>query len=433
MNRYIIKKSKLQGEITIPPSKSQTLRAILFGTLASGKSIIYDYLPGSDTKSMVEACRSFGATITILSTHMEITGLSGEINGAEDVINAGNSGIVLRFCSGLSALSTKPIVITGDYSIRHLRAMQPLIDALAKLGVKAISTKEDGFAPVIIQGPVTKTQVIISGQDSQGVSALLIALNFVKESMEIFVENPGERPWVLMTLNWLDRFKIPYVNKNFEHYQLFGSSKIPGFEYLVPGDLSSASFPIAAALITDSEITLKNIDMTDCQGDKELIYLFQKMGALIEFDHPNKMIHVKKGGKLSGVTVDINDFIDAVTILAVIGCYAEGKTHIYNAKGAKGKECNRLHAITTELKKMNANIQETEDGLIVQKSNLIGAKVNSYNDHRMCMALGCAGLGANGETEISDVECVGKTFPSFLEDFKALQANITLQKASHGK
>lgn len=427
MNCYLIKKSVLQGEIIIPPSKSQTLRAILFGTLASGKSIIYDYLAGSDTKSMIEACRLFGATLNVLSTHIEIMGLSGKIDGAEDVIDAGNSGIVLRFCSGLAALSVKPIVITGDYSIRHLRAMQPLIEGLLKLGVKAISTKEDGFAPVIIQGPLTKTKVTISGQDSQGVSALLIALNFIKKPVEIFVENPGERPWVLLTLSWLDRFKIPYKNQNFEHYQLFGSAEIPAFEYAVPGDLSSASFPIAAALITNSEISLKNVDMTDCQGDKELIYLFQKMGAIIEFDHPNRLIHVKKNGKLLGVTVDIDDFIDAVPILAVVSCFAAGQTHIYNAGAARGKECDRLHAITTELKKMGAFIEETEDGLIIKQSALIGAKVNSYNDHRMCMALSCAGLGATGETEISDIECINKTFPSFLQDFQALHANITLK------
>jgi len=425
MNNYLVKKSVLKGEIIVPPSKSQTLRAILFASLGKGKSTIYHYLQSTDTKAMLQALKLLGATINIFSDRLEIIGLNGKINGADDVINAGNSGIVLRFCSGLAALSKKPIVITGDHSIRHLRSMEPLLKSLKSLGVNAISTKDDGFAPVIIYGPIMSKKTTIQGEDSQGVSALIIASSFIEGPIEISVENPGEKPWVSLTLSWLERLKIPYANHDFEKYQILGPATYEGFEYIVPGDLSSLSFPIAAALITNSEITIKNVDMNDPQGDKELIFVFQKMGALIEIEENEKIIRVKKGGVLSGITVDINNFIDALTILAVVACYANGETRIYNASIARGKECNRLHAITTELKKMGANIEETEDGLIIKKSELKGAKLYSYQDHRMCMSLAVAGLGAIGETEISDIACVNKTFPSFLKDFQALSAEFS--------
>jgi 3-phosphoshikimate 1-carboxyvinyltransferase len=425
MTHYLVTKSNLKGEITTPPSKSQTLRAILFGALGKGKSIIYGYLDSPDTKKMIDACRLFGASVHVFPEKIEISGLNGKIKTSEDVINAGNSGIVLRFCSAVAALSDKPIVITGDHSIRHLRLMQPLLDGLKQLGCKAISTKDDGFAPVIIQGRVTKNIVTISGEDSQAVSALLILLSFTKGPSEIFVNNPGEKPWVHMTLNWLEKLKISCKNHNFHRYEIDGSGNFEGFEYHVPGDISSASFPIVAALVTNSELTIKNVDTNDCQGDKELIKVLRLMGADIEIDHEKKTIRVKKDATLTGITVDINNFIDAVPILSVIACFAKGNTTIFNASPARGKECNRLAAISTELKKMGAQVQETEDGLIIHESSLHGAKVNSYNDHRMCMSLAVAGLGASsGVTEIEGIECVSKTFPTFLKDFQAIQANI---------
>jgi len=425
--KYIVNPSSLKGEIIIPPSKSETLRAIVFAAMGSKTSNIYNYLNSDDTKSMIEACRLLGAKIEVHETHLEVVGLNGKIGPSEDVLHAGNSGIVLRFCSALAALSKYPIVMTGDHSIRHKRPMQALLHGLSQLHVKAISTKEDGFAPVIIQGPIIPQKVIISGKDSQPVSALLIASVFAQGEIEIHVEDPGEKPWVALTLSWFDRLNIPYTNENFSRYQTFGNASYEGFDYQVPGDLSSSAFSIAAALVTQSEILVKNVDMECLQGDKELIYVFQKMGALIEIDKTNKTILVKKGSKLVGITVDINDFIDCITILSVVACFAEGVTHIRNCLVAKEKECNRIAAIIEELRKMGANISETEDGLMVQKSELKGAVVHSHHDHRMCMSLAVAALGSVGETCILESACVKKTYPSFLSDFQALVADILEQ------
>lgn len=424
MGRYLLRKATLKGDIGIPSSKSHTLRAILFGSLGHGKTVVHHYLPSTDTQAMIEACRLFGATLHVTPKLMEIKGINGEVRHAEDVINAGNSGIVLRFCAAIAALATHPVVITGDYSIRHHRPMQPLLDGLSQLGASAVSMRGDNYAPVIIQGPIKSGKAIISGEDSQPVSALLIASAFAKGHTELHVRNPGEKPWVALTLNWFDRLGIAYENHAFARYTLSGNAKYEGFEYHVPGDFSSAAFPVAAALVTRSELTIKNIDMNDSQGDKELIRVFQRMGGKIEIDDRNKTMHIKKGSWLSGVTVDINNFVDAITILAVVACFAEGETHIYNAAIAKQKECNRIHCIASELRKMGADIAETEDGLRIKKSPLKGAQVHSYQDHRMAMSLAVAGLGAQGETQISSVECVSKTFPTFIHDFNSIGANI---------
>lgn len=424
MSQYRIKKSSIQGEIHVPPSKSHTLRSILFGALGSGKSVIHNYLNSSDTQSMIEACRLLGASIQTTPTTLEIEGTGGKIHYAENVINAGNSGIVLRFCSAIGALSSHPIVITGDESIRHQRPMKPLLDGLRHLGVSVKSMRGDDYAPIILQGPMRSGKTQMEGIDSQPVSALLIAAAFAEGPIEIDVKNAGEKPWVALTLQWFDLLGIAYKQEDFEKYHLSGNSRYEGFNYTVPGDFSSAAFPIAAALITRSELTIYNIDMNDSQGDKELIAVFQKMGAEIEIDDSRKRVLVKTGGKLSGITVDINNFVDAITILAVVACYAEGETVIQNAAVARLKECNRIQCITSELAKMGADISETEDGLRIRGSQLKGAVLESYKDHRMVMSLAVAALGAEGETTIGPVECVSKTFPSFREDFNRLGVDI---------
>lgn len=421
----------LQGAITIPSSKSHTLRAILFATLAQGKSVIWRYLPSSDTFAMIDACRLLGANIEIHANRLEILGIGGScgLTFAEDVINAGNSGIVLRFLAAIGALMPHPIVITGDHSIRHQRPMHSLLAALRQLGAAASSMRGDSLAPVIIQGPITGRKAIVEGQDSQPVSALLIAAAFAKQPITIEVLHPGEKPWVALTLHWFDRLGISYQNHGFTHYQLQGHAHYSGFEYVVPGDLSSAAFPLVAALITNSELVLNNVDMQEVQGDKALIYTLQQMGGKIEIDEAKKALLVKKGSLLRGTAIDINDFIDAITIMAVAACFAQGQTYIHNAAIARQKECNRLSAITLELSKMGAQIEEVEEGLRIQGTPLHAAQLYTHGDHRMVMSLSIAALAAKGQSLIAPIGSIAKTYPSFCADFNALGANIIEEQA----
>ena len=425
MASFLISKSSLKGELSIPPSKSHTLRAILFGALAHGITRVENYLPSADAQAMIQACRLLGAPIHILpSNTLEIEGLNGSLQTAEDVIQAGNSGIVLRFITALAGLSPHYTVITGDASIRHLRPIQTLLDALTQLGAFAVSTRGDGYAPLVIRGPMNNGRAELSGIDSQPVSALLIAAAFRDRPTELIVKDPGEKPWILLTLDWFDRLRIRYRNHAFERYEIEGNSKIEGFEYSVPADFSSAAFPLAAALLTGSELTLQNIDMHDIQGDKSFIFILQKMGASIDIDEEARTIRVKRGSTLRGIEVDINSCIDAVPIMAVVACFAEGETRILNAAVAREKECDRLHAISTELQKMGAAITELPEGLIIRRSPLRGTSLHSHCDHRMAMALTVAALGAAGETTIDNVECVAKTYPEFARAFQNLGANI---------
>lgn len=424
MAHFKVVPSSIQGEITIPPSKSHTLRAILFGAFAEGTTRIANYLSSPDALAMIQACRLVGAKIAIHNHCLEIEGIAGNVRVFEDVIQAGNSGIVLRFLAAIAALSSHYTVITGDESIRHKRPVKALLDGLQQLGALAISTRGDDFAPVIIRGPLLYEEVELDGKDSQPVSALLIAAALRKAPTKIRVRNPGEKPWIDMTLHWFDLLGIPYQRREYELFEIPGHTKIKSFDYTVPGDLSSAAFPLAAAVVTGSEVTLQNIDMQDIQGDKAFISLLQQVGAPIEIDALSKSLKVRPGSSLNGAEVDINHFIDALPIMAAVACFATSETRIVNAGVAREKESDRLHVMATELKKMGATIQELPEGLVIQPSKLRGAALSSHNDHRVAMALTVAALGAEGNSTIHQTDCVSKTFPDFAQALQSLGVNI---------
>ncbi len=424
MTQFRVQPSTLSGTASVPPSKSHTLRAILFAAMASGTSEIRHFLHSPDATAMIEAMRAFGAKIDVTAEHLHVHGLAGKLNAAENVIDSGNSGLVLRFAGALAALAPSYTILTGDHSIRHNRPVKPLLDALTQLGATAVSSRLDGYAPIIVRGPMRSGKTSLPGQDSQPVSGMLIATSFLPGKTVVEVENPGEKPWIDLTLFWLKKLGISVEHQDYTRYTVAGNAKIEGFSLAIPGDFSSAAFPIVAALVTDSDLTLTNIDMEDCQGDKKIIEVLQSMGAKIEIHSKEKTLRVCKGSRLKGKKIDVNDFIDATPILSVMGCFAEGTTEIVNASIARKKESDRLHAMATELKKMGAEIEERPDGLVISHSPLKGALVTSWHDHRIAMSLAIAGLGAKGETQIDKVECVAKTYPGFAHDFRALGAAI---------
>ncbi len=421
MVKVKITPGKLAGKIAIPPSKSHTIRSLLFALMAKGKSAIRHPLPSPDTVAMIDAIRSLGATIDMEQDTLLIDGTSGKLQPAEDVIQCGNSGQVLRFIGAIAALSESYTILTGDFSIRHSRPVVPLLSALTQLGALATSSRLDGFAPILIKGPIREKTARLDGRDSQPVSGLLMLGAFTP--LELHVTHPGETPWVALTLSWFDRLGIAYERRNFEYFKTKGHTSLKAFEYTVPGDFSSAAFPIVAALITGSEIAIDHLDMRDSQGDKAVIAALESMGASFEWDK-NQLI-IKRGSTLKGARLDINDFIDALPILAVAACFANTETEIVNAAIARQKESDRIHCIIQELKKMGGDLEERPDGLIIRPSSLHGASnLQAHHDHRLAMALSVAALSAEGPSTLHGVECTAKSYPNFFEHFAHLGAKL---------
>lgn len=425
MKNYFVKKSCLDGEIEAPRSKSQSIRAILFASIARGKSKIKNFLKSKDVFTFIEGCKKFRAKILIKKNNLEIIGTNKILFKKNEKFNANNSGLSYRLLCSIYALCDRKITVTGDKSILENRYMQPLIDALNTMQANVKSIKNNGFAPLEIQGPLSSGHVKIDGEDSQFISSLLIASSLLKGKTQIDVKNAKEKPWINLTLSWLDKFNVAYVNENFQKFTVFGNNRFKAFDYEVPSDFSSILFPIVAALITKSKIVIKNIVFDDFQNDQKTIdVLIKKFNANITINRQDNKIIVEKSSLKGSLEIDMDDFIDSLPILAVFGCYNEGKIILKNASSAKKKESNRIFAICSELKKMNAKIVELNDGVSIEKSNLKKAKVKSFNDHRIAISLTIAALGIDGVSVIEDINCIDKTYPTFKMDMKSLKARI---------
>ncbi len=351
-------------------------------------------------------------------------GVAGKPKRPDDVIHVGNSGLLYRLLAGVAGLGDSYVVITGDESIRTKRPIKPLLNALTSQNIFAESIIPGGFAPIIIKGPLKPGCFSLRGQDSQPVSALLIACAFLSGSSELYVVDPGERPWIDLTLSWLSRFGVQVINADYRYYWISGGAKISGFEIEVPGDFSTAAYLIAAAIVTKSTVSISGLDMTDVQGDKVLIEILQTMGINIYCDDKRNHLVVDGRGEFRGAEIDINNCVDALPILAVLGCFANSPTTISGAEVCRVKESDRISSISNELRKMGAKIEEKKDGLIVHPAKLHGANLVSHKDHRIALSLIVAALGSSSESEIQGVEYIAKTYPSFFCDFLSLGAKI---------
>jgi len=423
MDLAIQKSPNLHGSIKVPPNKSHSFRALIMASLAEGTSRIIAPAASNDWMRGIEALEMLGAEINPRAGNAwEVVGTGGHLKTPDDVIDCGNSGIILRFFMGLAACCEGFTVLTGDHSIRHLRLCQPLVDALNELGAWAVATKGDGHAPVVVRGRLKGGKAEIDGIDSQPVSALLIASALADAPTDLTVRRPGEKPWVGVTLDWLDRCGVEYSNEDFAHYRIRGRSRWQAFERRIPLDWSAALYPIAAGVLTDdSEVRVPGMDFADSQGDKEVIRVLQSMGADIEIGEQEV---VARSSRLTGREIDCNDFIDQFMLLAVIGSRAQGETVLTNAEVCRHKECDRIAEVCKALKTMGADVEERRDGLAVRGGALRGARLDSHGDHRMVMTLAVAGLVAEGTTVISEIECVKKTFPAFVAEMQSVGCDM---------
>ncbi|MGB2819623.1 MAG: 3-phosphoshikimate 1-carboxyvinyltransferase [Phycisphaerae bacterium] len=427
MDLAVQKSPDLHGTVKVPPNKSHSFRALIMAALAEGTSRIIAPAASNDWMRGIEALEMFGAQITPkANSAWEVVGTGGQLKTPDEVIDCGNSGIILRFFMGIAACCEGYTVLTGDHSIRHMRLCQPLIDALNDLGAWAVSTKGDGHAPVVVRGRLKGGRAEIDGMDSQPVSSLLIAASLADAPTDLIVRRPGEKPWVGVTLDWLGRCGVEYSNDNFEHYRIRGRGHWGAFEAKVPLDWSAALYPIVAAVLTeDSEVRIRGMDLADSQGDKAVIDVLRDMGADIEVGDD---AIVARSSRLTGREIDCNDFIDQFMLLAVVGARAEGQTVLANAEVCRHKECDRIAEVRKALQQMGADVKERDDGLLIRGGALRSANLDSRCDHRMVMTLAVAGLLAEGTTTISGVECVKKTFPAFVAEMQAIGCDMRTMK-----
>lgn len=420
--KFLVRHSKIGGRINIPGSKSHTIRALVTGLLAEGESSIHLPLVSSDTISCFDMIKKFGAEISQEDDLWRIKGVGGNLSVPDDVVDVGNSGTTLYIGLGIASLAQGYTVFTGDSQIRK-RPADPLIGSINDLGGLAFSTRGNNNPPVVVKGKIEGGKTGVAAVTSQYLSSLLLSCPLASGDSEINVTLLNEKPYVEMTLNWMQKAGLKYETKDFMNFYIKGRQKYRPVNEHIAADFSSATFFMTAAAITGRELILNGLDFSDTQGDKEVVNILKKMGCEVSTGERQIVI---SGSGLKGGIFDLNSIPDSLPSLAVAACFAAGETRLVNVPQARVKETDRIKVMCAELKKMGADIEELPDGLVIRKSSLKGTYVNGHDDHRVVMSLAVAGIMAEGETVIDSAEAVSVTFPGFFDLMKEINADIEI-------
>jgi len=415
-NLFVSPLKKIKAEIHVPGDKSISHRAIMIGSLAGGRTRISNFLPSADCLATVECFRKLGIEVKIEDKQVEVygKGLRG-LKPSKETLNVGNSGTTIRLMAGI--LSGQPFTtqITGDDSIQR-RPMRRIIDPLREMGA-SIEGRAEGnniYAPLKISGgKLSPIEYELPVASAQVKSAILLAGLFAPGETTVIEKNHARDHTERM---------LSYFGAKIRGARITGLREFCGADIDIPGDLSSASFfMVAALLIPNSELLVRKVGVNPTRTG--IIDVLHRMGADLQVkdeeiisDEPRANILVRSS-KLKGIKISgeiIPRIIDEIPIIAVAATQAEGTTEIRGAEELRIKESDRISTISSELKKMGAVVKELEDGMVIKgPSALKGATVKSYGDHRVAMALAMAGLIAEGETIIEDTACIETSFPGF--------------------
>ncbi|GHV82691.1 3-phosphoshikimate 1-carboxyvinyltransferase [Spirochaetia bacterium] len=422
--------------VSVPASKSHTIRRLLIAAFADGVSKIDFPLDSSDARSCLSVCRALGAEIiekkqsenSAVIESWTVKGIGGAyaIAKSQQPLDVGNSGTTLFLAMALASLGGTPVTWTGDEQIAR-RSAAPLLDALQGLGVSVQSGK-DGCVPFTLQGPWHGGKVSINCPTSQYLSALLLAAPLAGKGVTTQIEVPllNEKPYIEMTLAYLEKQGV-IIEKthDFSHFSIKGACVYKPVNGGVAGDFSSAAFPACAAAVSGGTVKLLGLDPEDFQGDKAFFEMLKKMGCSVEWKTEaaadggkTHTVTVSGGGTLKGAEFDLNDTPDLLPAAAVLGAFAKGETRLVNAAHARIKETDRIAVMAAELSKLGVHCTERPDGLIIQGGRpLSGGCVDGHNDHRVVMALAAAALGAQAPITVLGAEAADITYPNFFSMF----------------
>lgn len=448
-------KNTLSGHVQVPGSKSHTIRALLLASLAEGTSHISNPLPSADCLSTSKAIPLIGAELENNLATMEndkvwtVKGAGKNAHLPTNIVDVGNSGSLLYFLSPIAATFNGWSIFTGDESIRK-RPVAHVVDVLNQLGAHAyISQPGATTCPMIVEGPISpKAKVVTDGAvSSQYISGLMMSAIRMNGTLKIELSDPKETPYLTMTQKWLEQVGVNCrISEDFKHIEVDGPVDLKAFDTTIPSDWEAVAFPLMAGLITDSEITIDNIDIGGTQGDDAIVDIFKSVGGDITVDSEKKCLVVRGGKRLTTenlpnkeLHVKISGFPDAICAIAATACFIEGTTVIEDAEVCRRKETDRIMVLKSELEKLGAVVEEGPDYMIIHGHSPVkadgtpnpefkmhGGEVDSYLDHRIAMSMACLGLGlAEGETvTVKDAECCSVSFPKFYDVMNSMGAGF---------
>ena len=420
----------VRGTIRLPGSKSLSNRVLLLAAQAHGTTRIHNLLDSDDTRRMRDALTALGVRITANAdaSQCSVEGNDGAFmhDAAQPVeLYLGNAGTAVRPLTAALCLGRGRYVLRGD-SRMHERPIADLTDALQQLGVDIEFLGKPGYLPLVInaagfQGAAVTVRGDVS---SQFLTALLMAAPLAAQALDIRVE--GElvsKPYIQITLATLARFGVNVTHDDrLSQFRIEPTPLVSPGDFLVEGDASSATYLLAAAAIAGGPVRVEGIGRNSVQGDIAFVDVLAKMGADVRWG--NDWVEVRRGGtnRLRAVDLDLNHITDAAMTVATAALFADGTTRIRNIWNWRVKETDRLSAMATELRKLGAQVEESNDSItITPPVRLRAATIDTYDDHRMAMAFSLAALGDAAIT-INDPDCVAKTFPEYFAVLASLCA-----------
>ena len=420
----IKKQTRLRGELTVPGDKSISHRAVMFGSLAQGTTRITHFLEGADCLSTISCFRKMGVDIERNASEFLVhgKGLHG-LSASSEILDVGNSGTTTRLISGILAGQSFTSELNGDASIQS-RPMKRIMTPLQSMGADIVSIKGNGCAPLRITGKPLQAVHYQSPVASAQVKSCVLLAGMYADGITRVTEPVLSRNHTEIMLNYLGA----KVTSQGTTASIEPEPVLKAREIQVPGDISSAAYFIAAGLLTpDSQILLQNVGINPTRDG--ILKICRAMGAditLLNVNDEGEPVAdlLIRSSQLHGTTVEgsiIPTLIDEIPMIAVMAAFAEGTTVIRDATELKVKESDRIAVVTEGLRRMGADIQPTEDGMIIHGGKpLQGAKINSYLDHRIAMSFAVAGTICDGTMDIVNGDCVNISYPGFYKDLYSL-------------
>lgn len=414
-----IKPSIISGSIKAPASKSMMQRAIAAALLAEGTTTILNPTYCNDSLAALRVIEALGAKVTRGKNEAIVR---GGMNPPDRTValNCGESGLGIRMFSPIAALWPGELTLTGEGSLL-LRPVSMIEEPLKKLGVRVTTT--NGCPPLRVKGPLMGGEAEVDGSvSSQFLTGLLMALPKAAKDSRLTVKNLKSTPYIDMTLALLQAFDVQVRHANYETFFINGSQTYAcqKGEYWVEGDWSGVSFLLVAGAVSGS-VTVTGVDTASPQADRKIIDALAAAGALVEMTE--NTVSVRKG-KLKGFAFDATHCPDLFPPLAVLACNCDGTTVITGVERLVHKESNRAMALEKELSALGAVIRIDGNRMEIKGATLKGGVMDSHNDHRIAMAAAVAAINAQGDVTIQGDECVAKSYPDFLEDFKKIGGNV---------
>ncbi|MFC7395213.1 3-phosphoshikimate 1-carboxyvinyltransferase [Scopulibacillus cellulosilyticus] len=432
MGRLKVKKyeGKINGVVRVPSSKYHLHRALIFGSLAKGKTRITGQSGALHIKDSLNSLKDLGIKISKTDNGYIVEG--HPYRPTNEIVRVGSSGTTSQFLIGLGSLSQNgPATYDGHRALKA-RPMTPLLNALSDMGVKLESDK--GRLPVTVYpGLPEGGHVKIQGTLSQWISGLLILAPFASKDTVVEAIPPlNEKTYINLTIEMLNQFGIKVIeHENGRMWTVPANQEYQPCDLTLEPDLSSAAFLLVLAALHPSNLTLEGISQAGSHPEGKILEIVEKMGLPINVDHENDCIHIQHDGirPTADLEIDMKNIPDLIPAMSVLAALSKGTTVLKNVGPGRLKESDRVKAML-QLNKMGANIKEDGDNMIIKGvESLKAASISTFNDHRVEMAFALAATRAEGVSDLTFPNAYKISYPEFLDHMKQLGLSMKIVKS----